>query len=89
MAPGGPAEPGGRGQEGGRAEKGAPLAQPAGDVRPGRSHPEVRGQAGFGLVVLLLHTGLRVAEVCTLTLDDVVIRERFGMVQVREGKGGK
>jgi len=41
------------------------------------------------LIVLLLHTGLRVAEACSLTLDDVLIRERSGMVHVREGKGGK
>jgi len=41
------------------------------------------------LVVLLLHAGLRVAEACSLTMDDVVIRQRSGMVRMREGKGRK
>jgi len=36
-----------------------------------------------------MHTGLRVAEACSLSMDDVVIRERSGMVRVREGNGRK
>jgi integrase/recombinase XerC len=41
------------------------------------------------LVVLLLHTGLRVSEVCALEMGDVQIGERSGWVQVRGGKGNK
>lgn len=38
------------------------------------------------IVSLLLH-GLRVSEVCALTLNDVVISDRKGQVTVRSGKG--
>jgi integrase/recombinase XerC len=41
------------------------------------------------LIMLLLHTGLRVSEACGLRVDDVEIRERSGRVRVRHGKGGK
>lgn len=41
------------------------------------------------IVVLLLHTGLRVAELCALTWQDVEIRERSGVLHVRRGKGRK
>lgn len=41
------------------------------------------------LVMLLLHTGLRVSEAVSLQVQDVVIRERSGHVAVRQGKGGK
>jgi len=41
------------------------------------------------LVLLLLHTGLRVGEVCALEAGDVQIGERSGWVQVRGGKGNK
>jgi integrase/recombinase XerC len=41
------------------------------------------------LVFLLLHTGLRVSEACSLKVADVVIRERSGNVVVRRGKGEK
>lgn len=40
------------------------------------------------LVALLLHTGIRVAEVCSLTVADVIIRERSGHIVVM-GKGNK
>ncbi|HOP69397.1 MAG TPA: tyrosine-type recombinase/integrase [Bacillota bacterium] len=43
----------------------------------------------IALINLLLHTGLRVSEVCALDLDDVFLRERSGWVVVRSGKGGK
>ncbi|MEW6226522.1 MAG: tyrosine-type recombinase/integrase [Bacillota bacterium] len=39
------------------------------------------------LLALLLHTGLRVSEVVSLQVEDVVIRERSGLVVVRQGKG--
>lgn len=41
------------------------------------------------LVMLLLHTGLRVSEAVSLRVQDVVIRDRSGHVAVRQGKGGK
>ena len=43
----------------------------------------------YALVVLLLNTGLRLAEVAALTLDDVEIKARSGKVIVRQGKGRK
>lgn len=41
------------------------------------------------LVFLLLHTGLRISEACSLKAADVVIRERSGNIVVRRGKGEK
>jgi len=43
----------------------------------------------LALLVLLLNTGLRLAEVAALTLSDVVLKERSGAVTVRSGKGRK
>ncbi|WP_322508211.1 tyrosine-type recombinase/integrase, partial [Anaerolinea sp.] len=43
----------------------------------------------WALVVFLLNTGLRIAEVCALMLEDVQMGERSGWVSVRGGKGGK
>jgi len=40
------------------------------------------------IVGLLLHTGLRVAELCALTWGDLVMGERSGQLRVRAGKGG-
>lgn len=41
------------------------------------------------IIYLLLHTGLRVEELCNLRLEDVELSERKGKVIVRQGKGGK
>jgi len=41
------------------------------------------------LIMVLLHTGLRVSEACGLRVSDVELRERSGRVRVRHGKGGK
>jgi len=41
------------------------------------------------VIMLLLHTGLRVSEASDLRLSDVEISERKGRVTVREGKGRK
>jgi integrase/recombinase XerC len=43
----------------------------------------------WALVVFLLNTGLRIAEVCALMVDDVQMGERSGWVTVRGGKGSK
>jgi site-specific recombinase XerD len=40
------------------------------------------------IISLLLHTGLRVAELCALTWGDLVLGERSGQLRVRAGKGG-
>ena len=41
------------------------------------------------LVNLLLYTGLRVGEMASLSVEDVVLNERSGKVIVRSGKGRK
>ncbi|MEW6287052.1 MAG: tyrosine-type recombinase/integrase [Chloroflexota bacterium] len=43
----------------------------------------------LSLLVFLLNTGLRIAEVCALTAEDVQMGERSGWVTVRGGKGSK
>ncbi|WP_031516607.1 tyrosine-type recombinase/integrase [Desulfofalx alkaliphila] len=43
----------------------------------------------LALINLLLHTGLRISEACSLMTQDVTIRERSGVLKVREGKGSK
>lgn len=40
------------------------------------------------IVSLLLHTGLRVAELCALRWSDLTMGERVGELRVRNGKGG-
>jgi len=47
------------------------------------------GPRDQALVVLLLHTGLRVSEAVSLRRTDVVINDRSGHVVVRMGKGGR
>jgi integrase/recombinase XerC len=41
------------------------------------------------IVVILLHTGLRVLELVQLAPTDVTLSERKGWLMVRDGKGGK
>jgi len=48
-----------------------------------------RATRDHAIVVFLLHTGLRVAELCALVRSDVQIGKRSGAVNVRDGKGGK
>lgn len=43
----------------------------------------------YALVQLMLQTGLRVGEVAALSIADVRIRERSGLVRIRQGKGRK
>jgi integrase/recombinase XerC len=43
----------------------------------------------IAIVTLLLHTGLRVAELCNLDINDVLLRERSGYLIVKSGKGNK
>ena len=51
-----------------------------------QQHGALRDRALFAL---LLHAGLRVSEACSLRVADLELRERSGVVRVREGKGGK
>ena len=41
------------------------------------------------VLMLLLHTGIRVSEASNLRLSDIEISQRKGRVTVRDGKGGK
>lgn len=41
----------------------------------------------IAIAYVLLHTGIRVSELCALNVDDVVMAERSGHVMVRHGKG--
>jgi site-specific recombinase XerD len=43
----------------------------------------------LAVISTLRHTGVRVSELCSLTLDDIDISDRKGTLVVRSGKGGK
>jgi site-specific recombinase XerD len=43
----------------------------------------------LAIINLLLHTGLRVSELCDLDLDDLALSPKKGMLTVRQGKGEK
>ncbi len=43
----------------------------------------------LAIVTLLLHTGVRVSELCNLEIEDIVLKERSGSLTVRSGKGNK
>jgi site-specific recombinase XerD len=43
----------------------------------------------LAIVLTLRHTGVRVGELCNLTLSDVGLSERKGSLTVRSGKGGR
>jgi len=47
-----------------------------------------RDRRDIAIIELLLATGIRVDELLSLRVGDVVTRERSGLVIVREGKGG-
>jgi site-specific recombinase XerD len=48
-----------------------------------------RGKArDVAIITFLLHTGLRVSEMCRLTMNDIIIKERSGSVTAT-GKGNK
>lgn len=44
-------------------------------------------QRDLTTIVVLIQTGLRVGELCSLTLEDVIISPRKGKIIVRQGKG--
>ncbi|WP_153726613.1 tyrosine-type recombinase/integrase [Heliorestis convoluta] len=43
----------------------------------------------YAIIMILLHTGIRVGELVALNRSDVVISERKGRLIIREGKGNK
>jgi integrase/recombinase XerC len=43
----------------------------------------------YCIVTILLNTGLRVAEFCSLTIKDISLSDRKGLIIVKNGKGGK
>jgi integrase/recombinase XerC len=43
----------------------------------------------YAIIQLLLQTGLRVGELADLCVSDITLRQRSGVVRVREGKGRK
>ncbi len=55
-------------------------------IRAVERHGSTRDQA---LVLTLRHTGIRVSELCALTLHDIAVSERSGSLTVRSGKGRK
>jgi integrase/recombinase XerC len=60
--------------------------QQAAFIRAVQTGKSLRDLAVCGL---MLHAGLRVSEVCSLTRGDLVLRQRSGSVLVRQGKGNK
>jgi integrase/recombinase XerC len=58
-------------------------------LRAAGSSRQSQGARNYALVHLLLQTGLRVGELASLRVGDVLIRERHGRVRVRLGKGEK
>jgi integrase/recombinase XerC len=52
-------------------------------------HAQREALRNHTMVVLMLHTGLRVAEVCALDIADLTLHERSGELRVRSGKGDK
>ena len=43
----------------------------------------------LAIITMLLHTGIRVSELCNLRVSDIVISDNSNMLTVREGKGTK
>ena len=55
-------------------------------IRAVERHGDKRDLA---IVLTLRHTGVRVSELCSLTLSDIELSERKGSLVVRSGKGSK
>ncbi len=54
-----------------------------------RSVERIGIKRDIAIIKLLLHTGLRVAELCSLRWSEIIINERKGVLKVLHGKGGK
>lgn len=46
-------------------------------------------QRELSILTLLLHTGIRVQELCNLRIYDCYVREKKGQIVIQSGKGGK
>ena len=55
-------------------------------IRAVRKHGD---QRELSIITLLLHTGIRVQELCNLRLGDVYLSDRKGHIVIQSGKGGK
>jgi integrase/recombinase XerC/integrase/recombinase XerD len=55
-------------------------------IRVVRKHGD---QRELSIITLLLHTGIRVQELCNLRLGDVYLSDRKGHIVIQSGKGGK
>lgn len=55
-------------------------------IRAVRKHGD---QRELSIIILLLHTGIRVQELCNLRLKDVYLSDRKGHIVIQNGKGGK
>lgn len=55
-------------------------------VRAVRKSGKIRDLA---IITILLHTGIRVNELCNLQVTDIVLSKNSNMITVREGKGTK
>jgi integrase/recombinase XerC len=73
-----------------KKEQTALLREAERDVLAAKTQPAkrlaIRNQA---IVTVLLHTSLRVSELCALEMSDVKTSERKGTLRVRQGKGNK
>lgn len=55
-------------------------------LRAVRKSGQIRDLA---IITMLLHTGIRVSELCNLRIHDVTLSENSNIITVREGKGAK
>jgi site-specific recombinase XerD len=58
-------------------------------IRQVQKGKKPRHKRDLAIIQLLLHTGLRLEELCNLRLEDIQISERKGKVVIRQGKGLK
>jgi len=74
-----------------RSQRPIGLAEPEVHMLLRAAGQSRRGLAkrNYALTQLMLQAGLRVGEVAALSAADVRIRERSGIVRIRQGKGGK
>lgn len=70
-------------------QPGGPKALSENDLRNVLRACERRGARDFAMGSLLFQTAVRVSELSALDVDDVLITERQGILEVRYGKGGK
>jgi len=50
---------------------------------------KIQGLRDRAVIVLLLNSGLRISELCNLSMKDIELSDRKGKVTIRQGKGNK